>query len=173
MIGKQIVICKDVIAASQVTNKLNMSTVANIKTALRDNFNTIIMNMTNYIHDHYSDNNPSIVFVKSMLNVVINRRPNKPISYFLIHVYKNDKYRKNILAENDKYFVRKLNKCGSDRSDESSRSSESYEYDTTNIFDTLFAFNNLWSIMDDDSKNFIKRAMKCLILISNKYILAL
>ena len=77
----------------------------------------------------------------------------------MLNIYRNDTYRENILAQNDTFF---LNEdfgnltCGD--KDKVSK---------------LFEFKQLWTKIDETTKNFIKKSMCALIKLTQKYIMTL
>lgn len=127
---------------------------------LIDKFNMVLLNMVNHITEYYDDLNSSSL--KLILKDIIMDKPEEPISYFLLNVYKNDDYRKNILKQNDKFFI-----------DEIDNNSESLSDGDEEKIAKLFEFKNLWQKIDIDTKNYIKKSMLILIKICQKYILTL
>ncbi len=120
-------------------------------------FNTVIMGMINHITDYYGDSN--MIKMKIILENIINTAHDQPMTYFLMNVYMNDKYRSNILKQNDDFFL-----------------NENYDTLTENDnskITQLFQFKDLWKQIDIDTKNFIKKSMIALVKISQKYILIL
>jgi hypothetical protein len=116
-------------------------------------FNIVVMGMVKHITEYYSD--PKMEKVKIILDKVITGSSDKLLSYFLLHVYKNDEYRLNILKQNDKFFI-------------------DHEYDTqgnTEKLMNIFEFKRLWKQIDQDTKNYIKKSMMTLVKISQQYIL--
>jgi hypothetical protein len=120
-------------------------------------FNYVIMSMITHIIDYYSD--PNTEKLKFILEQIIKKMPDEPISYFLIHVYKNDVYRRNILEQNDSFFI--------------DENFEKYTKNSKEKVSKLFEFKDLWKQIDDDTKLFIKKSMVALVKISQKYILSL
>lgn len=124
---------------------------------LTGKFNFVIMSMIDYITRYYDDLN--ITKMKICVDEILKNSPKEPISYFLLHVYTHDKYRKNILLQNDKFFI-----------------DQKYEDITNgeeNKMAQLFEFKNLWKQIDDDTKKYIKKSMMALVKISQKYVLLL
>jgi hypothetical protein len=120
-------------------------------------FNIITMGIMNHVVQYY--NNIFIGNVKIVLENIIIKQPDELISGFLLHVYKNDEYRKNILEQNDNFFMQEdLEKVA--------------DGDQEKIVE-MFKFKNLWQQFDDDTKVFIKKSMATLVMISQHYILAL
>ena len=120
-------------------------------------FNTVIMGMINHVTDYYGDSN--MLKMRLILENIINTAHDEAISYFLINIYMNDKYRSNILKQNDDFFL-----------------NENYDTMTENNKEKIaqiFQFKDLWTQIDLDTKNFIKKSMIALVKISQKYILML
>lgn len=118
-------------------------------------FNKIIMGMLNYISEYYDDDN--VKNIRSGLQIVINNSPDVPITLFMHHIYSNDDYRKNIYEQNDKFFV---------------------DHDYTNHTKgdkekilQIFAFKSMWNQFDEDTRNFIKKSMRGLMVICYNYIM--
>lgn len=126
----------------------------NINQDLIKNFNTVISNMISHIVDYYSDKSDDINKIHKILKNTIKVYPKKPILYFINNVYINDAYRKNLLEQNDAYFMNYTDK--------------SLDKNTMN---KMFEFKDLWKKIDDDTKTYIKRSMMALVLICQEYIL--
>jgi len=129
-----------------------------IRDDLSDKFNLIIINLLQHITEYYCDTN--MAKMRLVLENIIIEGPNEPISHFLLKVYKIDEYRLNILKQNDKFFTDKLNKVS-----ESDKTNENIAQ--------MFEFRDLWLQIDDDTKNYIKKAMCGLVKICQKYVLLL
>ena len=120
-------------------------------------FNTVILGIINHITEYYGDSNMRAM--ETILNDIINSTPDEPISCFLLNIYKNDKYRINILKENDTFFI-------NEKYDE-------YTNGETERSMKLFEFKHLWKQIDNDTKEFIKKSMSTLVKICQKYVLSL
>lgn len=120
-------------------------------------FNMVVTGMIKHITEYYGDS--SMSGMEMILTDIIEKSPDEPISCFLMNIYKNDRYRVNILKQNDKFFM-----------------DEDYD-DFTGGDDErttkLFEFKDLWKQIDDDTKNFIKKSMMALVKICQKYILSM
>lgn len=124
---------------------------------LETKFNTVIVGMIKHITDYHCD--AKMQELRNIIEELIKKNPEEPIACFLLHIYKNDDYRTNILKENDKFFL-----------------DQKYEHLTRSdqsIVTQLFEFKELWKKIDQDTKIYIKRAMKGLVLISGKYVLSI
>jgi hypothetical protein len=120
-------------------------------------FNMVIKGMINHITQYHDDTTMSSMNI--LLQDIIDKTPEEPISCFIMNIYKNDDYRTNILKQNDKFFMEE-------------------EYDDFVSGDDerttkLFEFKELWQKIDDDTKQFIKKSMMGLVKISQQYILTL
>lgn len=120
-------------------------------------FNTVVKSMMNHIIDYYGD--AQMTGMQKMLIDIIDESPDEPISCFLMNIYKNDNYRRNILAQNDKFFI------GHDYNDVTNGDEESKA--------KMFEFKELWKRIDNDTKSLIKKSMMALVKICEKYILKL
>ena len=120
-------------------------------------FNMIIVGMVNHITEYYGDSNT--ICISLVLDELIKNQPDTLISYFLLNIYRNDEYRLNILKQNDEFFIK-----------------HNYEKlvgrDNDNV-SKIFEFKKLWSKVDIDTKNFIKKSMLALVKLCQTYILAL
>ena len=115
------------------------------------------MGMVNHITIYYSDNKMSQL--NFALENIIRIASDRPITWFITSIYKNDEYRKNILDQNDSFFI-------------------DQDYSSTLIGDTnklqqIFEFKRIWKQVDDVTKAYIKKSMMVLVMISQKYILNL
>ena len=127
---------------------------SNTLVELRRKFNTVISAMINHITDYHNDATMSTL--RLVLDQIISNTPDEPISFFLLHVYSNDAYRQNIIAMNDEFFMK-----------------EEYNGLKQEDVGKLFEFKNLWTQIDQDTKNFIKKSMHALVKISQQYVLSL
>lgn len=131
-----------------------------IRDELARKFNMVILNMINHLTEYYCDVNA--LQLKFILENIIIGSPEEPISCFLLKVYKNDDYRINILAQNDKFFMDELDNSSDDTISE-------YEQDQDTM-DKLFEFKSLWQQIDNATKDFIKKSMMTLVRICDHYI---
>lgn len=127
----------------------------NILHDLESKFNIVIIGLIKQITTYEKDR--KIKLMSGIAKKMILKNPKEPIAYFLLHIYKNDEYRQNILDENDKFFMN----YNTDNTDNNS------------MIDNIFKFQSIWVKIDDNTKAYIKKAMKTLVLISQKYILSL
>lgn len=119
-----------------------------------------MINMINHITEYYADSTASKL--KLVLTNIIIETPDEPISCFLLNVYKNDSYRKNILKQNDAFFI-----------DEIDNNSDEISDGDQDKVAKLFEFKDLWGKIDEDTRNFIKRSMMALVKICERYVLNL
>lgn len=120
-------------------------------------FNMVIKNMIHHITQYYTDT--TMIGMDIILNEIIDKTPDEPISCFIMNIYKNDEYRINILKQNDKFFLEENYDEFVSGDDER----------TTKMFE----FKELWKKIDNDTKNYIKKSMMTMVKISQQYILAL
>ena len=93
---------------------------------------------------------------KTQLENIIETAYEEPIAFFILNVYKNDKYRENILKQNDNFFI-----------------NEHFGAETNETGMQIFEFKSLWKQIDDETKDYIKKSMVALVKISQRYILSL
>ena len=121
---------------------------------LEGKFNSISLSMIELISTYYDD--ALITLMKKIAETIIPIRPAEPISYFLIHIYQNDEYRKQIEDENDKFFLRE--------------NFNSITNGNTSLINKLFEFKQIWGKINENHKLFIKKSVKTLVSISTLYI---
>lgn len=122
---------------------------------LESKFNLILLGMIKYIIEYHDD--AKIKLLSIIVEKIISNKPEEPISCFLLHIYRNDEYRINILNENDNFFMNQ----------------DISEIKNSSMIKQAFEFKDLWTKIDDDTKTYIKRSMKALVLISQKYVLSI
>lgn len=150
------------------TQRLPIDEKKEIQNNLVNMFNLVVIGMIRHITEYYCDTNMSQI--QLALESIIIDTPDEPIAYFLLNVYKNDDYRHNILAQNDKFFIDEIENKASDANILSKDHIDNNNQDT---IVKMFEFKDLWSQIDDDTKCFIKRSMMALVKICQKYILSL
>lgn len=123
-------------------------------------FNYVVINMIDHITEYYGDSN--MAKLKLVLTSLIIDTPNEPIACFLLNVYKNDDYRINILKQNDKFFINEVN-----------TNLENISNGDNNNARKLFDFKELWEVIDNDTKTYIKKSMMTLVKICSRYIMTL
>ena len=84
--------------------------------------------------------------------------PDGPICCFLKYVYMNDEYRKNLTEMNETFFL------------DSGRMKDPEIMKDKEILEKFFSFKKIWEEFDSNTKNFIMRSMRGLVLLSTKYI---
>jgi hypothetical protein len=117
-------------------------------------FNEVMMGMVKYLTEYHEDINT--MKIKIILENIIETAFEEPIAFFVLNVYNNDKYRENILKQNDDFFL-----------------SEHFGTESDETMMQIFEFKTLWGQIDEDTKKFIKRSMIALVKISQKYILSI
>jgi len=128
---------------------------------LVDKFNTVVMGMIDHIIDYYSE--ADMCKFRVITEHIINKTPEGPISGFIMHIYKNDEYRKNILNRDESFFIREADV----------KMNQEEKNGNNAAVSRLFEFKQIWGKIDDDTKEFIKKSMIVLVKISQKYILSL
>lgn len=126
-----------------------------------DNFNYVLSNMIKFLATYYNDIN--IFMIKNICDSILQNDPSLPISAFLMNIYKNDSYRKNLLKGNDNFFLEEYDKLLS------ISLSSSYNIDNE-LVKRLFNFKNIWLDSDQDTKEYIKKSMKILTLLCHEYL---
>jgi hypothetical protein len=111
--------------------------------------------MINHITNYHNDT--KVKLLGGIAEQIILKKPEEPIACFLLHIYRNDEYRIHILNENDNFFMNyDINSIGN-----------------TGMLKYIFEFKSIWGKIDDDTKTYIKKAMKALVLVSQKYVLSM
>lgn len=117
-------------------------------------FNEVLMGMIKYLTEYHGDINT--LKIKVILENIIQTAYEEPIAFFVLNVYKNDKYKENILKQNDNFFI-----------------NENFGAETNEMVMQIFEFKSLWKQIDQETKDFIKKSMVALVKISQRYILSL
>lgn len=141
-------------------------------------FNMVMMGIFEHVTKFYS--HEDVDSAKEQINSVLMESPSGPISCFLLHVYRNDEYRANLLKQNQSFFTGLLDdglsnisdtgSVGSTTSDRSDRSSLSDMMKDKMILDKIFSFKKIWSSFTSNTKIFIMRSLRGMVLISTEYI---
>lgn len=118
-------------------------------------FNTICGDIGKHLIE-VNKNNTNIKLYNTVLQGVIKFKKDEVISKFLKHIYTNDLYRISILEMDETIFTR------GDLSDLTKHASSGVE-----IMELL---RDCWSTLTDNSKKYIKEAMKTLIEICALYV---
>lgn len=119
--------------------------------------NSILLDIAQTVSTEFP-NDKMLGTYASVINNMIKLKPLEPISNFLIHVYKNDDYRKNILAGNDNFFL-------------ANNHSKILNGDDNKI-SMMFQFKSCWKDMDSDLKEYIKKTMITLVRVAEQYIIS-
>jgi len=117
--------------------------------------NTVISNLANTISKNFPDDQ-SIGTYSGVIKEVVEKRPLEPISLFLLHVYRNDEYRENILSGNDNFFL-------------SNNHNHLTNSDSEKI-SIMFQFKNSWSFMSNDMKQYTRQSMITIVKTCEQYI---
>jgi hypothetical protein len=117
-------------------------------------FNIVILGIIDFV----SNSVPDSFFNKNnkKLHTFISKYSESAITNFIQYIYSNDEYRVRLRSMDDRFFIEQ-------------------DFNTLDIKSThikkLFYFKDLWiNNFDDESKMLIKKSMKTLINISEKYI---
>lgn len=101
-------------------------------------------------------NNRNIHIYNDVITDIMKKKPQEPISVFVLNIYANDKYKDSILAGDDNFFR------NNDHKDLTSKDESGAE--------VLFQFQSCWDELNKDSRHFIKEAMKTLVNLCDVYI---
>lgn len=118
-------------------------------------YNTLVKNMFVTVQNTFSDDQ-SLGTYQSILNGVIENKPLEPISLFLLHIYKNDTYRTNMIEGNDYFFM--------------TEDLKDVTNDNQQKMSALFKLKSYWKVMDDSLKTYIRTSLKTLCRICEQYI---
>ncbi len=118
-------------------------------------FNSILVTITDTVHNDFSDDIVLSMYNKS-IKYIISSSPKEPISLFLLHIYRNDRYRTSILNKDDNFFL-DTNYDGITNND-------------NNKIQQMLKFKAYWGKMNSDSKEYIKSSMFTLVKICDNYI---
>jgi hypothetical protein len=148
-----------------MTQKNNTMTINEKQHKVNDligKFNKVMLDMIDHITQYYPDSDISIA--KSLIEKIVTEHPDKGMSMFLLNVYGNDEYRKNILLQNDNFFINNEYEHLHDKSNA----------DLTGWrMEKIFQFKELWKLIDNDTKNYIKKSVMIMIKICEKYLLTI
>ena len=91
---------------------------------------------------------------QNVIDELIKERPSELISRFIKYIYSNQKYRKNILAGNDNFFLE-----------------ENYSNVVENTSDeNIFQFKSCWGKLMNDTKEVIKKSMIRVVKVTEQYV---
>lgn len=128
-----------------------------LKMRYENKFNLIMMNIFNHVVKFHDDDD--INAAREQIDAVLMESPAGPICCFLKYVYLNDEYRGSLLDMNQEFFIEKTildinQEVDNDRM----------------IIERIFRFKKIWSSFKFDTKIFIMKSLRGLVLISSKYI---
>jgi hypothetical protein len=119
-------------------------------------FNTVVEGMIKHIVDKYKD--PQFSKIKMIFDIFVSQHSKDPINMFLKKVYSNDKYRHNLLEENEEFFM-------------NNNYDDVPEEEKNDAFKYIFHFKELWQQISPDTKIYIKKSMYVLVKICEEYLL--
>lgn len=131
------------------------------------NFNDILSGLIHHtlIRNQSDKKDFKIQFLKSCLDNIIENASDAPFKWFLFNIYNNDDYRENIINQNEKFFINKIDTESDDLVSE-------YDDDTKqDILMKLFEFRNIWDEIDKNTKDYIKKAVYTLVRLCQYYLL--
>jgi len=111
--------------------------------------NNVINKICSTVVDDFPNDMFLVTYAKT-LNEISKNRPTEIILTFIKYIYTIRNYRENLLAGNESFFMEE--NYGNAKADQ------------------IFQFKKSWGIMKCDTKEFIKKAMKTLIGISEQFI---
>jgi hypothetical protein len=121
------------------------------KHEIKEKFNKFALNMCKYLGTLHPDTH--FGKYKDTINEFFNSRPEEPIALFLEQVYANQTYLDNIKKGNDDFFV-------------NADYSQHKDVHTSQIFE----FKNLWTRLNSEGRDSIKKTMKLLIVCTETYL---
>lgn len=119
-------------------------------------FNTVINDICGSVLKS-SPNDPTIQTYSEVVNEIIKESPIEPISLFILYVYKDPIYRKNISEGNEQFFIDGDHK--------------NMTQGDQNKVATMFQFKSSWGNFDNQQKDYIINATKMLLKIAETYII--
>jgi hypothetical protein len=126
------------------------------KIVYENKFNMVIMNIFNHITSFYQHSD--ITNAQDQMNDVLMQSPDGPICCFLKYVYLNDTYRQKLLDMNEEFFL------------DSGRIDDPDVAKDKAIIERIFSFKKIWGDFNRETKHFIMRGLRGLVLISTRYI---
>ena len=123
---------------------------------LSDMFNTVLLNLSDILEKEYK-NDIEINLYNAFIKSTIEKKKKEPISMFILKIYKNDKYRNNILKKNDDFFL------DVDNHKESLNGSD-------DKLSKLFMFKNFWKNSSNSLKEYIRNSCITMVKICENYI---
>jgi hypothetical protein len=132
---------------SNVNNKLQMCI---------NMFNTVINDICKSVLKT-SPNDPTLQTYSGVVTEIIEASPVEPISLFVLYIYKDPVYRKNIADGNENFFI--------------DGDHQSMTKGDKNKVATMFQFKSSWKNFDEAQKDYIKNATKMLLTIAESYII--
>ena len=112
-------------------------------------FNNTIMKICETVLDNVKSDLFLITYSKT-LDELIKTEPGNIIMVFIKNIYSINEYRNNIKVGNEQFFI-----------NENFKNAE---------VDKIFQFKKVWKILKLDTKDYIKKAMKTLLNISEQFI---
>lgn len=122
--------------------------------SIEKRFNRGVIGLVNFMSNLY----PESYFGKneSLIENLVEERPEEPIAYFTKYVYSSDEYREKIRDMDESFFI-----------------NHNYTKVKSRHVQKVFDFKDMWSSMEDDEKKMIKSIMKEFINICDGYVDAL
>jgi hypothetical protein len=98
----------------------------------------------------------NICIYNDIISNIVKKKPEEPISIFLMKVWANDKYKNSIITSDEEFFT-------------NGNHSDLTQGDQDNV-NMLFQFREYWEKLGQDSKIYIKKAMITLVNICDAYV---
>ena len=142
--------------AKYSTNDLNafLTSLTEKNDRYANMFNNVCDKISTHLVNEFPENRNFNIY-GSVIRDIVAKKPREPISIFIENVYDNDKYRQSII-KGDENFFKKSNH-------------EQLTKDTESL-NAMFQFKECWDMMTTESHAFIKKMMKMLIDICDKYV---
>jgi hypothetical protein len=118
-------------------------------------FNTICKQVGSHLLGKFPKDRNMHIY-NDVITDIIKKKPSEPISIFIMQIWAKDTYKNSILESNEVFFT------NGDHNELTNGDEESVA--------ALFQFKSCWGELNDDSKLFIKEAMKTLVNICDAYI---
>lgn len=119
-------------------------------------FNTVIndicVSVTNAL-----PNDPTMSTYNQVVRDIVENSPLEPISLFILYIYKDPVYRKNIADGNDAFFI--------------NENHQNMTKGDSNKVATMFQFKSSWKNFNNEQKDYIKNATRMLLQIAETYII--
>jgi hypothetical protein len=115
--------------------------------------NSIMLDLATNVSNNFP-NDPVLSTYAGVINMMANNKSTDLLSMFIVTIYQNDDYRKNILLENDKFFLTNNYQELKDQKD----------------INIMFKFKEYWKDMNNELKGYLIKSLVTLVKVAEKYI---